>query len=158
VTNPPEPNASRIAAPSASITPASPDSSGKVQPLDPSLGSDSERISEADLDHHGGHTALRHGSMRVRTGIVAAVGMGILVTIFSAQNLAPVRLNLLVWTLDKPPLFVVCLACVAIGIAIGILFSLTRWPRRGTTTSPSAGRRPPRGRRWPFSHESSTGH
>jgi uncharacterized integral membrane protein len=70
-----------------------------------------------------------HVSNLVRLVIAAAVLAAAVLTVFCAQNTRAASVQFLVWSWPGAPLFVVILASVALGIAIGGLFVWLRLVR-----------------------------
>ncbi len=70
-----------------------------------------------------------HISNLARLVIAAAIVAAVILTVFCAQNTQASTVKFLVWSWPGAPLFVVILASVALGIAIGGLFVWLRLVR-----------------------------
>ncbi len=77
----------------------------------------------------GRQPAASHISNLARLVIAAVVLAAVILTIFCAQNTQATTVKFLVWSWPGAPLFVVILASVALGIAIGGLFVWLRLVR-----------------------------
>lgn len=76
------------------------------------------------------HQAVASRISNLARVIIAAVVVGaVILTVFCAQNTQGTSVKFLVWSWPGAPLFVVILASVALGIAIGWLFVWLRLVR-----------------------------
>jgi uncharacterized integral membrane protein len=83
-----------------------------------------------ERDGADGHQpAASHISNLARLVIAAVVVAAVVLTVFCAQNTRATSVQFLVWSWPGAPLFVVILASVALGIAIGGLFVWLRLVR-----------------------------
>jgi uncharacterized integral membrane protein len=83
-----------------------------------------------ERDGADGHQPVAsHLSNLARLVIAAVVVAAVVLTVFCAQNTRATSVQFLVWSWPGAPLFVVILASVALGIAIGGLFMWLRLVR-----------------------------
>jgi uncharacterized integral membrane protein len=82
-----------------------------------------------DAATHTHQPAASHISNLARVVIAAVVVAAVVLTVFCAQNTRATSVQFLVWSWPGAPLFVVILASVALGIAIGGLFVWLRLVR-----------------------------
>lgn len=77
--------------------------------------------------------------MRSLTGLVRSVLIGLIalaVTVFVIQNLAPIEVQFIVWSVHVPRAFGL-LAGVALGVALGLLIGALRSSSRGDASARS---------------------
>ncbi len=86
--------------------------------------------------------AAAHLSNLARLVIAAVVAAAVVLTVFCAQNTRATSVQFLVWSWPGAPLFVVILASVALGIAIGGLFVWLRLVRYSVEQRIPGRRRP----------------